>query len=207
MVKQAAKFINKGYTAGAVNLGLLWFSKINSNGEEEESFTRHFNNEVKASLNDTTGENKFAQEFGINDFLPRRGSDGKPKPQRKGSTYYHMCFVHIFDTKEQNTALARKEWADKIIQELNQEGENRLYFKYTTKFLYAGDLPSHATTTVNNYLTDEDSAIILKSLFLNDSVTAGDILHSMQITQFFENPRLGQKMFLQVCGLPENYDE
>lgn len=207
IIKQKIKFVNKGFTAGAANLSFLWFSKINNNGEEEESYTRHFNNEVKTSLNDRKSENKFAQDFGINDLLPRRGTDGKPKHQRPGSTFYHMCYVHIFETTDENTGQRRKEWADKIVHELNQEGENRLYFKYPTQFVYAGDLPPFPTTTVNKYLTDEDSAIILKTLFFNNDVTVEEILHSVQITQFFDKPQLEQKIFLQVCGLPDDYDE
>ena len=128
-----SKYINHGYTPGLKpGIAIFYVSKT-LNGVEEAAFNRHMQEDVKTSLDtmvDPAINKNVCTDLGIIDMCPRRGGDGKDKPQKEGSTFPWIQFVHKFENKEENKVVGRGKWAETIIEHLNKEAGNKEWFKY-----------------------------------------------------------------------------
>ena len=204
-----------GFTGGASVVAIAYFAYV-KDGEHYGAYNRFFDEHVRKGLihdeDDLAETNNFAEEYDIHYRFPIRDpKTGLPKPQSQNNTkkYFLESYVRIFGSADENTVTTRKEWIQKMINEINKEIQdpNGLFNK-PTKFEYCGDLTKASTQQnkgsnhVNHYLTDIDTAKILHDILMaNEDIDVRTILQSEQMIEFFEDPSDARPVFLKTCGL------
>ena len=189
-------------------LAIFYVSKT-LNGVEEAAFNRHMQQDVKTSLDamvDPAIDKNVCIDLGIIDMCSRRGRDGKDMPQKEGSTFPWIQFVHKFDNKKENTVVGRGKWAETMIEHLNKEARDKDWFKYdTTTFMYGGDITNNTGLLdhVSAALTDYDAALLFVDMFYNETVDYIDLFHSLEFLDFFEHPEDGRHAVLNCLSIKD----
>jgi hypothetical protein len=170
----------KGYKFGLMSLGVKKFSDFN-----EDAYFKDF-------LDVLDSNHKISQDLGIIKVAFARESSKSSVAKIQSSGYKACQFLGIAPQDYENDSEFRKNWADKIINFMN----NEIKWRYSNMFKFRGDL----TKTLNGKVTSSLDEVLLDKdiggfvgLFLFNSVD--DVKDNKEVMgDIFSNPNKTWKL-------------